>query len=129
MFNFITNLLNINENEVEDLKVVSLPSETQFHITLFPTFPSCPYCGGTVQGHGHTKPKRINHPVLTDRKTSVYFRNNRYLCNDCGRTFSGKNPFTFSTFKNSIFLLDRVMKQLKNLNYTYLMIASQTIFL
>ena len=61
MFNFITNLLNINENEVEDLKVVSLPSETQFHITLFPTFPSCPYCGGTVQGHGHTKPKRINH--------------------------------------------------------------------
>lgn len=36
MFNFITNLLNINENEVEDLKVVSLPSETQFHITLFP---------------------------------------------------------------------------------------------
>lgn len=43
MFNFITNLLNINENEVEDLKVVSLPSETQFHITLFPTFPSCSY--------------------------------------------------------------------------------------
>ena len=42
MFNFITNLLNINENEIEDLKVVSLPSETQFHITLFPTFPSCP---------------------------------------------------------------------------------------
>ena len=123
MFNFITNLLNINENEIEDLKVVSLPLETQFHITLFPTFPSCPYCGGTVQGHGHTKPKRINHPVLTDRKTSVFFRNNRYLCNDCGRTFSGKNPFTFSTFKNSIFLLDRVMKQLKNLNYTYLMIA------
>lgn len=36
MFNFITNLLNINENEIEDLKVVSLPSETQFHITLFP---------------------------------------------------------------------------------------------
>ena len=45
MFNFITNLLNINENEVEDLKVVSLSSETQFHITLFPTFPSCSYCG------------------------------------------------------------------------------------
>lgn len=123
MFNFITNLLNINENEIEDLKVLSLPSETQFHITLFPTFPSCPYCGGTVQGHGHTKPKRINRPVLTDKKTSVFFRNNRYLCNDCGRTFSSKNPFTFSTFKNSIFLLDRVMKQLKNLNYTYLMIA------
>ena len=74
MFNFITNLLNINENEIEDLKVVSLPSETQFHITLFPTFPSCPYCGGTVQGHGHTKPKRINHPVFTDKKNLCLFQ-------------------------------------------------------
>ncbi len=74
MFNFITNLLNINENEIEDLKVLSLSSETQFHITLFPTFPSCPYCGGTVQGHGHTKPKRINHPVFTDKKNLCLFQ-------------------------------------------------------
>lgn len=123
MFNFITNLLNINENEIEDLKVVSLPSETQFHITLLPTISSCPFCGGSVQGHGHGKPKNINHPALADRKASIYFRNNRFLCNDCGRTFSDRNPFTFSSFKNSFLLLDRVMKQLKNLNYTYLMIA------
>lgn len=78
MFHFIT------ENEIGDLEAVSLPSETRLHITFFPTFPSCPYCG---------------------------------------RTFSGKNPFTFFIFKNSIFLLDRVMKQLRDLNDTYLMIA------
>ena len=123
VFNFITNLLNIKPKDVKDFKIISLNGETQFHITLFPDEDSCPYCGGKIKGHGYADPKRINHPILTDKNSVIIFKRNRYLCTECLKTFSGKNPFTYSNFRNSYFVLDRVMKNLKNLNYTYLMIA------
>ena len=103
MFNFITNLLNINENEIEDLKVVSLPLETQFHFTLFPTFPSCPYCGGTVQGHGHTKPKRINRPVLTDKKTLSFSETTGISVMIVEEPFQVKIPLLFPLSKTLFF--------------------------
>ena len=123
MLNFITNLLNIKPKDVKDFNVVSLNGETQFHITLHPTEDSCPYCGGSIQCHGYSRSKIINHPALTDKKGKIIFKRTRYRCNDCAKTFSGENPFTFSNFRNSYFALDRVMKNLKNLNYTYLMVA------
>lgn len=124
MLNFITNILNIKPQDVKDFKIVTIDEETQFHITLKPVETECPYCrSNAIKGHGHTKPKYINHPVLTNRKSVVVFRRNRFLCIQCGKTFSGENPFTFTRFKTSFFLLDQVMKNLKNLNYTYFMIA------
>ena len=123
MLNFITKLLNIKPKDVKDFKIVSSNEETQFHIKLNPKEDSCPYCGGEIKGHGYGEPKKINHPALTDRKGTIIFFRNRYICKECFKTFSADNPFTFSKFKNSYFVLDRIMKQLKNLNYTYLMIS------
>ena len=79
MFNFITNLLNIKPKDVKDFKIISLNGETQFHITLFPDEDSCPYCGGKIKGHGYADPKRINHPILTDKNSVIIFKRNRYL--------------------------------------------------
>lgn len=83
----------------------------------------CPYCHGFTHLHGFSKPKAIDHPKLTDRKCIIVFKNNRYQCNECLRTFSGKNPFTFSNFKNSFLSMNNIMKSLSNLNYTYSMVA------
>lgn len=63
--------------------------------------------------------------MLTDRKCVIIFKNYRYRCNECLRTFSGTNPFSFSSFKNSYLALDNVMKSLSNLNYTYSMVAEK----
>lgn len=125
MFNFITNLLNINPKDIKDLKVVQLKEEVQFHISLIPSETECPYCRGKIHSNGFSRPKRINHPALSDQKGVIIFRNNRYQCNECLRTFSGHNPFTFSTFKNSYFTFHQIMKHLANLNYTYSMIAEK----
>ena len=103
MFNFITNLLNINENEIEDLKVLSLPSETQFHITLFPTFPSCPYCGGTVQGHGHTKPKRITVLFLQTKKPLSFSETTGISVMIVEEPFQVKIPLLFPLSKTLFF--------------------------
>lgn len=125
MYNFITNLLNINSKDIKDLKVIQLENETQFHIFLVPSESECPYCRGKVHANGYSRPKKINHPALKDQKTVIVFRNNRYQCNECLRTFSGSNPFTFSNFKQSYFAFHQIMKRLGNLNYTYKMIAEE----
>lgn len=123
MINFITNLLNIPKNKIKTFEVISLANETQFHITLHNEECNCPFCGGSIHCNGHSKPVRINHPILTDRKAVIIYRNQRFKCNDCHKSFSAKNPFTFSTFKNTYFSMIRIMKQIGNLNYTYSMIA------
>ena len=125
MIYFITDLLNIDKEIIKDFNIIKTKDETQFHIKLKPTENECPYCGGKLHSHGYSKHKRINHPVLTNRKGVIIFYNNRYQCNDCLVTFSGNNPFTYSTFKHSYLAMDNIMKHLKNLNYTYLMVAQE----
>lgn len=123
MDNFIINLFNLDKKSIKNIDVISSNSLTEFHITLLPSHPHCPYCGGLTHSNGFHRPKRINHPMLTDRKSVIVFKNNRYQCNECLRTFSGYNPFTFSNFKNSYLTMNNIMKSLSNLNYTYSMVA------
>lgn len=123
MYDFITDLFNLDRNSIKSIETVSLPDVTQFHITLIPQPLSCPYCHGVSHSHGYHRAKTINHPLLTDKKSVIIFKNNRYQCNECLRTFSAPNPFTFANFKNSYLALNNIMKSLSNLNYTYKMVA------
>lgn len=123
MYDFITDLFNLDKNMIKVVHIVSLPDVTQLHISLVPKRLPCPYCHGVTHLNGYSKPKVINHPKLTDKKCVIVFKNNRYQCNECLRTFSGPNPFTFTNFKNSYLAFDNIMKSLSNLNYTYKMVA------
>lgn len=123
MYDFITDLFNIDKKMIKKIEVISSKDLTEFHISLVSEKLRCPYCHGITHLHGFSKPKVINHPKLTDRKCIIVFKNNRYQCNECLRTFSGKNPFTFSNFKNSFLSMNNIMKSLSNLNYTYSMVA------
>lgn len=118
MFDFIADLFNLDKNFIKNMKIVSLPDVTQLHISLIPERLNCPYCHGITHLNGYSRPKIINHPKLTDKKCVIVFKNNRYQCNECLRTFSGPNPFTFTNFKNSYLALDNIMKSLSNLNFT-----------
>lgn len=123
MINFITNLLNIDRTQIKSFNIASLPDETRIHITLHSKKEPCPFCGGVVHSNGYSSPIKINHPILQDRKMTILFRNQRFKCNECLRTFSATNPFTFPTFRNTYFTLINVMKQIANLNLTYSMIV------
>ena len=123
MYDFITDLFNIDKKMIKKIEVISSKDLTEFHISLVPEKLRCPYCHGITHLHGFSKPKVINHPKFTDCKCIIVFKNNRYRCNECLRTFSGKNPFTFPSFKNSFLSMNNIMKSLSNLNYTYSMVA------
>lgn len=124
MYDSIINLSNIDKEKIKTFYVETRDDETIFHIELKHSQMDCPFCGGSTCSHGHTKPKIINHPVLTARNSYIIFKSNRHICNECGKTFVESNPFTYDSFKNSIFCLNNVMKQLSNLNYTYKMIGN-----
>ncbi|WP_102265770.1 ISL3 family transposase [Massilicoli timonensis] len=124
MNDFITDLFNIDRKKIKKMNVVTSKDKTEFHIVLNHDGDLfCPFCYGVVHANGYSKPKIINHPKLTDRKAVIIFYNHRYQCNECLRTFSGKNPFTFSNFRNSYLSFENIMKQLSNLNYSYKMVA------
>lgn len=123
MNNFIIDLLNIDKKMIKNISVTKKNETTEFHIELNPENLDCPYCGGLTHAFGFAKPKTINHPALTDKTSVIIFKPQRYRCNECLKTFSGTNPFTFATFKNSYFALNNIMKNLANLNYTYKMVA------
>lgn len=123
MFNFIINILNIDKSKIKSFHVSTIDGITYIYISLSPEYPECPYCHGKSHIHGYSKPKHINHPVLTDRKSVIVYTATRYKCQDCQKTFLETNPFTFSTFKNSFFAMDQIMKDLRNIRMSYLDIA------
>lgn len=125
MLDFITNLLNVDPKKIKSFAVSVIDGITHFFITLHPSYPDCPYCGGSAHIHGYSRPKKINHPVLTARQAIIVYTSIRYKCNDCFKTFSEANPFTFSNFKNSYFALDQIMKDLRNIHMTYFDIAKK----
>lgn len=68
MYNFITNLLNVNAKDIKDLKVIPLENETQFHIFLVPSESECPYCRGKVHANGYSRSKKLITQLLKTKK-------------------------------------------------------------
>ena len=63
--NFITTLLNISEDSLEEC-VVRQDNKTNtliYEVKLKKMTECCPYCGGDIVGYGYVH-KRINHPAL-----------------------------------------------------------------
>lgn len=120
MYDFITNLLNIDPSRIRFLSVSVRQDITYYHIALVSTQLESPFCGNRVHIHAHGREKQINHPVLTQRNRPL-----RYKYNDCLKTFSEANPFSFSSFRNSFFALSQIMKELANLQLTYSDIAKK----
>ncbi len=95
---------------------------THFHITLHLKSLNCQFCGGKCISHG-LKEKTIHHPTMIDFDGIIHYHARRYICKHCNKTFFENNPFTFNGFNNSYALINRIMKQLANLDLTFDRIA------
>lgn len=120
--NFFTALFNIDQSDIDSLATRTDEETVTYELTLKRKVLSCPYCGGHMIGHGH-KLKKIDHPVLRNRKGVILYNANRYICKQCSRTVLEDNPFSMPGFNSSTFLLQNVMQKLRNLNYTLNMIS------
>lgn len=121
---FITTLLNVTPSDIANCFVKTDHDTICYEITLVRKSKDCPFCGGSMIGHGH-KVKKINHPVLRNTNGIIVYHANRYLCKDCKRTSFEENPFTFEGFNSSFLLLQNAMRLLGNLNYNLKMISEE----
>ena len=124
-FDFITTLLNISADRIENLDVKAAEGKVDYFISLKAQIPDCPYCGGRMISNGYGRIKPIKHPTLYDSRSTIRYRPHRYLCKACGKTLTQDNPFTFRRFSSSYLLLRSVMNRLGDLNYTLDMIARE----
>ncbi len=126
MRNYIIKQLNIDSERIKNLNIIQKEDGTDFYVELVHSFPECPYCGGNTISNGHGRPKPINHPTIVNENNRIIFKPIRYKCKDCGKTFTEENPFTFSTFRNSYFALDQIMKDIANLTSHTMISQSRT---
>ena len=122
---FITALLNIRKEDIEECSVFCREESICCRLTLKGRERDCPYCGGRLEGHGYGREIPVTHPTLSDRKSVILFKPRRYLCKNCRKTITQENPFTYRRFRSSYELLNSVMMKLGNLSYTLKTISEE----
>lgn len=121
---FITATLNISKDDIQIFETVVNNQEINYYLTLKIKPQECPHCGGKMYSNG-VKLKKIKHPTLREYDGYIYWRARRYKCSNCQHTTMENNPFSLPGFTISFSVAQRIMNELRNLNYTYNDIAKR----
>lgn len=121
MFNkkFIMDILNIDVEKIQDLITTSQADNSiKVKLKLVPLKMLCPNCKRVMKIHGYYE-RKLKHSSLLNRKCHIVFQQRRYICDNCGITFSEKNPFIDSrehiTYETKL----NVLKDLKYIDSTF----------
>lgn len=120
----ILTLFNLEEEDIEKFDVCLKDNQMVIDVTLKEKENViCPHCH---QERIHVKEyivKKINHALLSDRKTVVDYHARRYKCLACKRTFYEFNPFVFKKQKISALTVRNILEDLKNPSETFINVA------
>ena len=122
--NFITSILNINEDDIEDIDIVRNKDKLIIHLKIKDFYPPCPYCDGEARIKEYRNTK-IHLTDIASLETEVDLKRRRYICKDCKRTFMEINPLGPKNTNVSWLTITGVMKDLMKPNETYTSIASR----
>lgn len=124
---FICALFNIQTNNLLHVNCIrdTTNGNTSIHITLKPTHPPCPICGCPAPYIKDYYTRVINHSVLSNTHTLLYFRDRRYLCTHCHKSYFDLNPFVEDCFHHSLLTTKLILEDLKNPNTTMRSIADR----
>lgn len=124
---FICALFNIDTNNLLHANCVrdTATGNTSIHITLKPTHPPCPVCGAPSPHIKDYYTRVINHSVLSNTHTLLYFRDRRYICPHCRRSYFDSNPFIEDCFRHSLLTTKLILEDLKDPNTTMRSIADR----
>ncbi len=117
-------MLNVSKSDIKTSDIIVSNDVIYYDITLVRKPRNCPYCKGSMVGHGH-KLRTIKHPAVRENTGIIRYHANRYKCKLCGKTALEKNPFAYDGFNASFLLMRQAMDLLSNLNYTLSMISKE----
>lgn len=124
---FVCALFNVDSkhllhaNCVRDTKT----GNTTIHITLKPTHPPCPTCGSSKSHIKDYYTRVINHSALSNTHTLLHFRDRRYICPYCRKTYFAQNPFIEDCFHHSLLTTKHILEDLKDPNTTMRSVANR----
>ena len=117
-FDFIISMLNISEDMIQDLSISKKQDTLHIHTTLKSKHPRCPYCDGDTNIKGYSS-YSYNHLDMGGIPTIIDWKRRRYICKDCGRTFSEISPFGPENFHQSYAVLREIALNLHRTNETF----------
>ena len=119
---FITTTLNLKPESIKEFDSHLKDGVLNLYVTLEDKRPCCPYCEGKTKSKGYTL-RSYNHLPMGGIPSLIVWKRRRYVCKDCGMTFSEDNPFGPETFHQTYALLNNVAVELSNIHYSYRDIA------
>lgn len=114
------NFLNLKEGDVEDVSTTSDNGVIFFNVTLKRKKIECPSCNSLTDKIKDYKTKLIRHSIFNDgRESFISYKQRRYTCSLCKKSFIEPNPFVKKNDKISRLLIFNVLFALKHANETY----------
>lgn len=125
MRQFITDMLNIQDDKIEDLQSIKQSDGSVIvYIKLKVISKSCPFCHGAVKIHGYY-PRSLIHSTLANRKCTIVYRQRRFECPRCAYSFNEPNPFTKSSDGLTYETKVNILRDLKHPEETYTNVAQR----
>lgn len=119
---FIISSLNLPSGRIRSIAAYRNGKLLIIPVQLIPLYPACDFCGGSVKIKEY-RTVSVQHAPIAGNPSLIRWKRTRYVCKDCGKTFSEPNPFGIDGFHKSYALMDGIAKALHNVNATYTQIA------
>ena len=124
-FEVLMNLLNLKRSDIMKLSATNNVGKHKIYIQLVPRDCSCPHCQSNHKKIKDYSNVTIRHALVLDANHEIILRKRRYVCFDCGKTFSEPNPFTSDGSSISIRTEIAIMRDLKDPSVTYSRLAKK----
>ncbi|VEU81016.1 ISL3 family transposase [Haploplasma axanthum] len=121
MFNHIIKLYELESIEDKILHIDSITScnELIIEITLKRTDEICPFCSSKFYTIKDYVKKKIIHSISVTRNTFISYKQKRYVCKNCSKSFYEKNPFISTNKQISTLTVMNILDYLKDFNHTF----------
>lgn len=121
---FITTTLNLKQDQIQNIHLIKSHNSLEIHITLVNKSYTCPRCGGKCKNKGfNNHPRHYQTLPFAGMSSSIVWYRRRFVCSDCGHSFSEENPFGPENFHQTYSLLNQLLIDLRRPENTYLSIA------
>lgn len=123
MLDFIIKLLDLKDEDIHYIDSISSFNDADFFIQLKVKDHICPHCGSFTHSIKDYKMRKISHKVLINFHSTIYYRQRRYICKNCGHSFIEYNPFSSSRYFLSPATVINILDDLKPYNSTFSSVA------
>jgi transposase len=111
--------LNALKHKIESLDIITEFNQIIAIIKMNKISPICPVCSSDKYRFNCYKIKKIIHSISTQKPCVIHFKQRRYQCLVCRKTYSESNPFVAPKSNISHLTKLSILDYLKDFNHTF----------